>query len=500
METERPPIAWRPLVFVAGAILALHALCLTQYGWFRDELYYFSCSHRLAWGYVDQPPLSIALLALIRSLAGPSLVAFRLASAALLALAAMTAGLVARQLGGRRFAQTLSALAFGVSPLALACGHFYSMNALDIVFWPLATLLALRVFERPTDGRWIALGVALGLGFLNKWSVLWLSFGIDAYILLARRDLLRTRGLWISVAIHALLVAPNIVWEVRTGWPTLEFMHHARAEKMIALQPLLYLANQVLTLGPGAVPIWIAGLVVALTRRTWRVIAVIYLVTLAILLASGSARVEYITLPCVALFGAGAVWWEGRGRLARAVVTSLALLLAIPIAPFALPILPVSKFIAYQAALSRKPGTEERHAMGSLPQQYADMFGWPEFADSVARVCSTLTPEERRRAIVIVDNYGEAGALERFGQGRVPTIACQHNNWYFWGPPAWDGGVAILVRRDSLEARQEFDQVELAGLAGHPLAMPYERNLPILIARGFHADLAKAWAGGKHFQ
>jgi hypothetical protein len=90
--------------------------------------------------------------------------------------------------------------------------------------------------------------------------------------------------------------------------------------------------------------------------------------------------------------------------------------------------------------------------------------------------------------------------LERFGQGRVPRIACQHNNWYFWGPPAWDGSVAILVRRDSLDARQEFDQVQVEGVAGHPLAMPYERNLPILIARGFHADLAKAWAEGKHFE
>src|SRR5262249_55245437 len=161
--------------------------------------------------------------------------------------------------------------------------------------------------------------------------------------------------------------------------------------------PLLYLVNQVLTLGPGASPIWIAGLVAAIVRRTWRAVALIYFVTLAILLASRSARVEYITLPCVALFGAGAVWWEERGRILRAAIAALAPLLAIPIAPFALPILSVPRFVAYQAALGQKPSTEERHAMGSLPQQYADMFGWPEFADSVARVAATLTPEERQR-------------------------------------------------------------------------------------------------------
>jgi hypothetical protein len=128
------------------------------------------------------------------------------------------------------------------------------------------------------------------------------------------------------------------------------------------------------------------------------------------------------------------------------------------------------------------------------------MFGWPEMADSVARVCAGLTPEEMQHAIVIVDNYGEAGALERFGSGRVPRVVCQHNNWFLWGPPAWDGRLAILVRRDSTEARKEFDSVQVGGFIDHPLAMPYERNLPILVARGFHLDLKAAWAQGKHFE
>jgi hypothetical protein len=118
----------------------------------------------------------------------------------------------------------------------------------------------------------------------------------------------------------------------------------------------------------------------------------------------------------------------------------------------------------------------------------------------VARVASTLTPEERRRAIVIVDNYGEAGALEMFGQGRLPRIASQHNTWYLWGPPAWDRSVAIFVGRDSAEVAEECDDVRVAGRAGHPLAMPYERNLPIVIARGFRPDLVAAWKQGKHYE
>ena len=124
----------------------------------------------------------------------------------------------------------------------------------------------------------------------------------------------------------------------------------------------------------------------------------------------------------------------------------------------------------------------------------------PELADSVARVAATLTADERARAIVVVDNYGEAGALEQFGAGRPPRIACQPNNRYLWGPPAWDGRIAILLRRDSTGARSEFDDVRVAGIAGHSLAMPYEQDLPILNARGFHTELTAAWKQGKHFQ
>ncbi|HJY76619.1 MAG TPA: hypothetical protein VKE95_08300, partial [Burkholderiales bacterium] len=83
MDTRRPPIAWGWLALVAAVLVCVHALCLTQYGWFRDELYYLSCAHRLAWGYVDQPPLSIALLKLVVAVAGPNLAALRLVAALL---------------------------------------------------------------------------------------------------------------------------------------------------------------------------------------------------------------------------------------------------------------------------------------------------------------------------------------------------------------------------------------------------------------------------------
>src|SRR5262245_55336207 len=98
------------ILLIAAAKLAFHLLTASRYGIFRDELYYFACAEHLDWGYVDQPPL-IALIAWIaRHVFGDSLIGLRflpaLAGAALVLLTAK----LAQEMGGQRFAQTLSAL------------------------------------------------------------------------------------------------------------------------------------------------------------------------------------------------------------------------------------------------------------------------------------------------------------------------------------------------------------------------------------------------------
>ena len=108
---ERRPIAWGVLSLVALLKLAVHVPALTQYGWFRDELYYLVCADHLAFGYVDQPPLSIALLAAWRAAFGESLPAVRILPVLIGVAMVHVTGWIARELGGGRVAQGLAALA-----------------------------------------------------------------------------------------------------------------------------------------------------------------------------------------------------------------------------------------------------------------------------------------------------------------------------------------------------------------------------------------------------
>jgi len=504
-----PQFARAPMWALLAATVLVHLPAIARYGWFRDELYYVSCAKRLAWGYVDQPPLSIALLAAWRLLVGDSLVGMRVIPlAAHVALVLLTMHL-ARRLGGGAFAQALAGLGALTSLIYLGMDHYYSMNALDAVLWALAAVLLLRALERGRMGDWAGFGAVVGLGLLNKLSMLWCVAGLVLGVAVSgRRRVLASLGPWLAGAIAAVMFAPHVLWQVAHAWPTLEFMRNATANKMVAASLAGFLAGQVLAMNPLAAPIWLAGLVRGIRGRAGdmgRVLAVQYVAVLAFLIAVRTARADYLAPAYPGLLALGGVAFEhataARGRRAwRAAIVAMPAAGMLALLPFALPVLPPEAYVSYQAALGIKPAAEEHHRMGALPQHYADMFGWPEFADSVARVASTLTPDERARAIVIVDNYGEAGALEMFGRGRLPRIASQHNTWYLWGPPAWDRSVVIFVGRDSAKVAEECDTVRIEGIAGHPLAMPYEQDRRIVVARHFRPDLAVAWQRGKHYE
>ena len=158
-------------------------------------------------------------------------------------------GWLARELGGGRVAMVLAGLATLVAPAYLALDHFYSMNALDILFWTGAVCLVARILRDPpgaTWRTWALLGLVLGLGLLNKASVLWLMGGVSAGLLATRhRRLLATPGPWLAVALAGILVAPHLLWQVTHGWPTREFVKHATEDKMAAVSLSSFLRAQV---------------------------------------------------------------------------------------------------------------------------------------------------------------------------------------------------------------------------------------------------------------
>ncbi|HEX4952812.1 MAG TPA: glycosyltransferase family 39 protein [Thermoanaerobaculia bacterium] len=500
------------LLFAFGKLL-LHLATSSGYGIFRDELYYLACSEQLAAGYVDQPPLSIFVLWLVRHTLGDSLFALRLVPALLGAGTVALVGLLAKELRGGRLAQALAMTAALVAPEYLAFDHFYSMNAFDLFFWAASAWLLARIANGAGPRLWLWLGVVLGLGLLNKISVLWLGAGLAVGLLAtAERRWLATRWPWLAGALAAAIFAPHVYWQVTNGWPTLEFIANATGEKMVEVSLGDFVAGQVDMMLPFSLPLWLAGLGYLLGHpegKKHRLLAAVYLTAFAILAFSGSSRSGYLAPAYTWLFAAGGVaaerWLARPGMLRwRPALAGLAFAVLLAggavAAPLVLPVLPVEGHIRWARALGQAPETEEKKELGELGQFFADMHGWEEIVSAVAAAHDKLPAEERAAARVFGPDYGVAGAIDHLGRARgLPPAISGHNGYWLWGPRGWDGRVLIVVGSNEERLRGLFEQVERAGTTDCGYCMPYENGRPIWICRSLKQPVAELWPTVKHF-
>jgi hypothetical protein len=503
------PAAWTLACWILPlATLAFQLATYRGYGFFRDELYYLASAEHLGFGYVEHPPLIGFIAWLVRSTLGDSVFAARLlpsvAHAATVALAAH----MAREMGGGRYAQFTAALATSLAPAYIGICAILSMNAFDLLFWAALWLIAARALRTDDTRWWLLFGIVAGAGLQNKISVLFLAFGIVAGLLAARRwRALRSWHLWAGGAAAGLIFLPHLLWQWQNGWPTLEFIANATREKNVSLPASAFMAEQAMQMGVLAAPLWMIGLgalVLGARFRPVRPIGWAYLAVLAVMLGT-NAKPYYLAPAYTPLLAAGAVVFEAIRRPVVGFSIRVAMVLLVLAGgavslPFAKPVLSTDAFLRYSAALGIGPHTEERHELGRLPQQYADMHGWQELAANLARVYHALPPADRERACIYVQNYGEAGAVDVLGAPLgLPRAISGHNSYFLWGPRGCTGDVVIALGGKREDYERTFTSVELAAVHTCIDCMPYENNRPIWIVRGAKVPLAGLWPRLKHF-
>jgi hypothetical protein len=486
------------IVIWTGALLtvALHMAFNGLYGYQRDEFYYIACAKHLAWGYVDQPPLIAVIVDISTRVFGGTLGALRFLPACAAGGLVALAGSLARRLGGGIFATTVAMLGVALAPFDLAVGSLLTMNAFEPLLWFALALLVLDQIDAPRAWRWPVIGLIVGLGFLNKWSM-----GIYAVALLAAmlaspaRRSIAVPGLGLAVAVAAALAGPNLAWQALHGWPQLQVLHNAELAKNQHIPALVFVLEQLPLMNPLCAPLWIAGLYALARSGRYAGFALAYglLVGAEIVL---HGKVYYVAPVYPALIAAGAVAIE-RATVARlplrtGLVAAIALA-GIAIMPMATPALPLPQLLAYQHAIDVRPVKMENHPIGLVPQQFADQLGWTELESTIAGAVAGLSPGERTSAAILTGDYGQAAALDFLGRrDNLPPAISGHNQYYVWGPRGEHAAIVAVGIPRAVLAR-EYRSIEVVATYASPYVLPENSNLPVYVCRRPRIPLARFW-------
>ncbi len=424
----------RSVYAVAGmATIVLLALS-SRYGPHRDELYFIAAGKHPQWGYPDQPPQTPLIAAAADQLAPGSLFALRLLSAVLIgAVIVLTADLV-REFGGNHRAELLAAITVATGSGVLAVGHLLSTSTLDLFAWTLVIRLVVAVLHRDLPRGWLWVGLAAGIGLENKSLVAPLLAGLVIGIAVTPglRHHLRSPWAWAGAAIALLIWAPNLWWQAENGWPQATLSADIRNEYGTPGGIAELIGFQFLILSPlGAVLVGY-GLVALLRRDAWRYarpLAVAYLVLLVFFVITGG-KPYYLTGLLAPLAAAGAVVVSQRWSASRMTWFTVAVAVSVLFTvPALLPVLPAQTF-----AESFYP---------ELNEDQLETIGWPRVVAQIRAVTDTLPADQRRAAVVVTSNYGEAGALLLYSE--MSRVYSGHNGFGDWGPPPDGSGPVVYV-------------------------------------------------------
>lgn len=490
---------------IALGKLLLHVYFNNRYGYFRDEFDYIACGNHLAWGYVDQPPLIPFLTRVSIAVLGDSLRAIRFLPALASSLLVVQAAVLARELGGRRFALVLTAVTILIAPQYLSNGSLLGTNCLEPNLWMGCAYFAILAVKRENPRYWLWFGVVAGIGMEEKYSIALFGFGIVVGLLLtAQRRVFLNRWIWLGGLAAFLIFLPNLLWNIHYDWPFLQLMHNIRAEGRDVVLPLpQYFLQQTLLVNPIAAPIWLTGLfafLFSVRLKSYRFLGWCYLVCFTVMFVLHGKN-YYLAPVYPMLLAAGAVMiasaidhakdesQQKTRRLSWLKPAIIVVLLASGshLLPITVPVFSPEHFLAYEKTLPFKlPVMEHSHARAALPQWYADQFGWNEIVAETAVAWNQLTPQERENENcgIFAQDYGQAGAIDFLGRKYgLPQSLSGHQTWFLWGPRHYSGNCMIVLddRRGRLE--QLWSSVEYVGdSADNPFAL--EKEIPVFICRG----------------
>jgi 4-amino-4-deoxy-L-arabinose transferase-like glycosyltransferase len=489
------------LTLLGLAQLSLHMLTNGRYGFHRDELAILDDARFPAWGYVAYPPFTPFVAGLAHALFGPSLIGLRLFAALAQSIAVVLAGLMTRSLGGSRWAQAVTAVAVGIGPIPLIQGAMFQYTSFDYLWWVLIAFLVIRLLKSEDARWWFAIGTAVGLGMMTKYTMILLVAGIvGAVVFTPARRYLTSPWLWAGAVVSLLIFLPNLIWQVGHGFISLEFFNsiHAR-DVRIGRSDSFVMDQLVVTASLVSVPLWLAGLYWYFFRpegERYRALGWMYIIPLMLLLVM-KGRGYYLAPAYPMLIAAGVILletWRSSLSTRKARGVQWATVAAIAVGgivsgALALPIAPVNSAVWKLAA--------------AVHDNFTEQIGWPDLVGTVAAIYAAQPAAERPHVGILTGNYGEAGAIDILGPTYDLPKAISGVNTYWlrgYGDPPPQTVIVLGYARHQVDLL--FTTCSLVGHVTNRAGVENEesRDHPdIFVCRGPRKPWPELWKGLRHF-
>lgn len=459
------------LIAIATLFALAHVATNGRYGFHRDELQFLSDAHHLDWGFVAYPPLTPFIQHIGLSLFGLSLVGLRMASVLAQAAVIVVSGLMARDLGGGRLAQVATAPTVGLSALPMFEATEFQYTSFAYLWWVLVCWFVVRLLKSENPRWWLAIGAAIGLGLLTKYSVVFFVAGLVAGLALtqARRHL-ASGWFWAGAGLAFLMFLPNLVWLIHHDFISYTFLKSIHARDVGQGRAANYWKNQfLLDVNVAATPLWVAGLIALFRDRRYRVLAWMWVVPVVVFWVN-KGRFYYVAEAYPVLLAMGAVVaerWVGRRPVwaRRTVATVYFAALAVIGGYTAAILMPIARDGRLRDFAFKNNG------------DLREEIGWDELVRTVASIRDTLPPDQQAHLGITTGNYGEYGAIDILGRayGLPEPIGTTNSEW-LRGYPDPAPTTFIVIGLGQKKADTIFTACRLAGHNGNSLGVKNEES------------------------
>ena len=441
---------WFIVLTLAVLKLLVHFFTYDNYELHRDAYLYYAQSEHLAWGYVAVPPGIAFIGKVATSLFGNSTFGLRLFPALIGAVNIVILGLFVRDLGGRKRAIILAGFAYLLSPAYLHTNALFQPVAFNHFYWLLSAYLFYKLIATQSTKYWLWIGLVFGLGFLNKYSIVFLYTSLGAALLLTPyRRLIISRHFLLAILIGLILISPNIIWQYQNNWPVLQHMDELRRTQLVHVSPAGFIFDQIL-MNAHALILWLGALLILLfykKERSYLFFGLSFLFLLSLLLA-GSGKSYYTLGIYPVLFTFGAYFTEKYiKKYLTPVVLAFVIFMGIGLyISFAFDGIP---FLTFEKAHNEGAFRWEDGKQYDIPQDMADMTGWKEIGETVRNLYLELGEENRDNCEIYTYHYGQAGAVMFYGKkDDLPKPIAPTGSFVLWSPDSITTDYVIYVHSD----------------------------------------------------